>query len=167
MNLTPAGSVPLPHPKQIKDLFTDLIGRDVDVKLGNPVLPGPALPAAVAVYVTDRTATGAVCVCDIALAANLGAALAMIPAGAAKDAATSGLLSANLAENFYEIVNILASVFNDGDGAPHLRLWSVHAPGDKLPADVAAYVAQVPRRLDLDLTIAGYGPGRLSIAATL
>lgn len=166
--MSPAATrpVPVPHPQQVRDLLVELLGRDVVVGLGDPVLPGPQLPAAVAIYVTDRTATGALCVCDVALAAGLGAALALIPARTAADAATTGILPTNLAENFYEVVNILASVFNQDEASPKLRLWAVHGPGETLPADVAAHAGQLARRLDLDVAIAGYGSGRLSIAAT-
>jgi hypothetical protein len=72
------------------------------------------------------------------------------------------VLSEELAENFTEVVNVMASVFNEHPEAPHLKLYTVHAVGEKLPTDVAASLGYVVRRLDLEVTVQGYGAGRLS-----
>ena len=56
----------------------------------------------------------------------------------------------------------MASVFNEIPEAPHLKLYKVHAVGEKLPTDVAASLGYVVRRLDLRVEVAGYGAGRLS-----
>ena len=55
-----------------------------------------------------------------------------------RSAIESGVLSEDLTENFSEVVNIMASVFNENPEAPHLKLYKVHAVGEKLPTDVAA-----------------------------
>lgn len=153
--------VPVPHPKQVRDLFLGVTGKDVEVGPVNPVVPGRD-PATIAVYVNDRMATGAVIACDLPLAAYAGAALGLVPLPRAEEAIESGLLPDDLAENFYEVVNILASVFNDNPQAPHLKLYKVHAVGERLPTDVASCLGYVVRRLDLRVDVAGYGAGRLS-----
>ncbi len=158
---THAVPVPVPHPKQVRDLFLGLTGKDIEVGPVNPVVPGRD-PALVAVYVTDKLGTGAAVACDLPLAAYAGAALGLVPLPRAQEAIASGLLPDDLAENFYEVVNILASVFNENPEAPHLKLYKVHAVGEKLPTDVAASLGYVVRRLDLKVDVSGYGAGRLS-----
>ena len=157
---TCAAPVPVPHPKQIRDLFLGLTGRDVEVGPVNPVVPGRD-PAVVAVFVTDKLGTGAAVACDLPLAAYAGAALGLVPLPRAQEAIESGVLPEDLTENFAEVVNVMASVFNEPE-APHLKLYKVHAVGEKLPTDVASCLGYVVRRLDLRVEVAGYGAGRLS-----
>lgn len=158
---TRAVPVPVPHPKQIRDLFLGVTGKDIEVGPVNPVVPGRDF-ATVAVYVTDKLATGAAVACDLPLAAYAGAALGLVPLPRAEEAITLGVLPDDLAENFYEVVNIMASVFNENPAAPHLKLYKVHAVGEKLPSDVASSLGYVVRRLDLKVEVEGYGWGRLS-----
>ena len=157
---TYAVPVPVPHPKQIRDLFLGLTGKDVEVGPVNPVVPGRD-PAVVAVFVTDKLGTGAAVACDLPLAAYAGAALGLVPLPRAQEAIDDGVLPEDLTENFAEFVNVMASVFN-GPEAPHLKLYKVHAVGEKLPTDVASSLGYVVRRLDLQVTVQGYGAGRLS-----
>src|SRR5919107_1320495 len=103
---TYAVPVPVPHPKQIRDLFLGLTGKDIEVGPVNPVLPGRD-PALVAVYVTDKLATGAAVACDLPLAAYAGAALGLVPLPRAQECIESGVLSEDLTENFNEVVNIM------------------------------------------------------------
>lgn len=158
---TRAVPVPVPHAKQIRDLFLGVTGKDVEVGPVNPVIPGRD-PATVAVYVTDKLATGAAVACDLPLAAYAGAALGLVPLPQAEEAIALGVLPEDLAANFYEVVNIMASVFNENPAAPHLKLYKVHAVGEKLPSDVASSLGYVVRRLDLKVEVEGYGSGRLS-----
>lgn len=156
-----ARSVPVPHPKQIRDLFLGVTGKEVEVGPVDPVVPGRD-PAVVAVYVTDRLGTGAAVACDLPLAAYAGAALGLVPLPRAEEAIAAGTLPEDLAENFAEVVNILASVFHADPEAPHLTLHAVHGVGDRLPTDVASFLGYVVRRLDLRVDVQGYGAGRLS-----
>ena len=158
---TPVAPVPVPHPKQIRDLFLGLTGKDVEVGPVDPVVPGRD-PAVVAVFVTDKLATGAAGACDLPLAAYAGAALGLVPLPQAQEAIGSGVLPEDLTENFAEVVNVLASVFNGGSDAPHLKLYKVHGVGETLPTDVASCLGYVVRRLDLRVDVQGYGAGRLS-----
>ena len=75
---TYAVPVPVPHPKQIRDLFLGLTGKDIEVGPVNPVVPGRDA-AVVAVFVTDKMGTGAAVACDLPLAAYAGAALGLVP----------------------------------------------------------------------------------------
>jgi hypothetical protein len=160
----PVAPVPVPHPKQVRDFFIGLTGRGVEISPAHPVTPGRDR-APVAVYVTDKLATGAVIACDLRLAAYVGGALGLVPLPQVEEALGVGCLSGDLADNFSEVVNILASVFNDNPEAPYLTLHKVHAAGEKLPTDLASMLGYVVRRLDLTVDIAGYGAGRLSVVA--
>jgi hypothetical protein len=65
-------------------------------------------------------------------------------------------------ENFAELLNIGVSLLNH-DGAPHVRLYGTHEPGELPPTDVLEPLRGLGRRLDLTVTIAGYGTGSISI----
>lgn len=156
-------ATPLPAALEVRELWESLLGRDVDVATGgsmvDPIGEGGAL---VGVYVDRLTRLSALVLLDLPLAARLGAAIALVPAGGAEAAIEDGRLSAALSENAGEILNVTAALFNVGE-APHLKLDAVYAPHDPLPADVAQWVLAYVPRLDLDVTVSGYGPGRASL----
>ncbi len=151
----------LPHPKQVRDMLADLLDREVEVGIGDPVVPSRWTPAAVAVYVDDKVRTATVGVFDVRLAAYSGGALGLVPAEVAKESVENNQLSPLLAENVYEVANIAAALFNVPD-APHLKLHKLYSPGELPPVDVSAMLRSVGRRLDVSVTIPGYGRGHLS-----
>lgn len=151
----------LPSPKAVRDLLEELLGRDVELTLGPPVVPSRAVRAAVGVYVDDRLSLCAVVVADLAFAARAGACIGLVPVGGAEAAIEDGQLAPNLSENFFEIVNIMAALFNL-PGRPHVRLDSVVDPGEEIPADASRLTSAYINRLDLDIAIGGYGSGALS-----
>jgi hypothetical protein len=156
---------PLPGAKDVRDLLEGMLGRDVDVRTGGAMVdPNAEGGAQIGTYVDKLGTLRAVVVADLALAARAGAAIALMPAGGAEVAIEESALSEALFENAYEILNVMASLFNVGD-APHVKLDGCWAPGGAVPADVAQWVLSYVRRLDLDVDVRGYGPGRLSILA--
>jgi hypothetical protein len=155
-----AVSSPLPSRASVRSLVEDLVGRDVELRDAEPV-PTKATNV-IAVYVTDQLAMSAIAVVDLAGAARLGAALGLLPRGGADDAVDEGDLAGMLRDNCYEVVNVLAATFN-APGAPHVRLYEMYGPNASLPADVAALAQTVAQRLDVVLTIAGYGDAHLSL----
>ena len=56
----------------------------------------------------------------------------------------------------------MASLFN-AEGAPHVKLDALYEPRSPLPADVAQWVLAYVRRTDLEMDVAGYGPGSFSL----
>jgi hypothetical protein len=139
---------PLPSALEVRELWESLVGRDIDVTTGgpmvDPVLNGGAM---VGVFV-DRLMKLS--------------ALALVPQRAAETAIEEETLPVALSENAGEILNVTASLFNVGD-APHLKLDAVYAPREPLPADVAQWVLAYVRRLDLEVEVAGYGKGCTSV----
>ncbi len=151
---------PLPSRHAVRSLIEDLVGRTVDLKDAPPMSARPT--NVFAVYVNDRIATAAVIVVNLELAARLGGALGMLPKGGVDDAIDEKDLDPMLRDCCYEVLNVLASVFNTGT-AQHVRLYEMYGPGDSLPPDVAGLAYAVGGRMDVVLSIAGYGDGHLSV----
>lgn len=155
---------PVPAPPRIRDLLAALLGRPVEVAVDVPLVPAPDEPHVLTVYLDDRHRLAAVGVLDLALAAYAGAALGLVPAPVARELVDAGQLRGDLAENVAEVANVLGALFNL-PGAPHLRLHQVFVPGELPPADVSVLARTVGRRVDLAVTLAGYGAGRLALVA--
>jgi len=147
----------------MRDLLEGVLGRDVDVTTGGAMVnPSAADGALVGIYVDHSLRLAALVVLDLPLAARVGAAIALVPSTGAELAIEDGTLPPALFENTAEILNVAASLFN-GERAPHLKLDRCYAPGDSLPSDVARWVLTYVRRLDLGVSVKGYGTGNLSV----
>ncbi|WP_152192570.1 hypothetical protein [Georgenia satyanarayanai] len=157
-----SATTPLPPLKELRDLLTMLVGRDCEIALAEEsVTPATEPGVVVGVYVTEFLRGEALVAVDTHLAAALGGAIALIPAGAAR--ASLGPLQETLLENVTEVLNVTSALFNVGD-APHLRLESVHDSGaGPLPADVATWLRSYGPRLDTTVDVQGYGSGLLSV----
>jgi hypothetical protein len=59
------------------------------------------------------------------------------------------------------VVNVAAALLNAG-GVTHSKLYKLYAPGEAVPGDLAGLAAGF-NRIDLDVEVAGYGSGALSI----
>ncbi|GGN79148.1 hypothetical protein GCM10010112_53490 [Actinoplanes lobatus] len=116
-----------------------------------------------AVFTDNRNQMYAALALDLSLAANAGAALGLLPAGAAEDAVDEKELFPNLAENVFELCNIFTSLLNK-EGAKHIKLYQVIYPKQDLPADVRQVLLALGRRLDLTVEVTRYGKGKLSLA---
>jgi hypothetical protein len=164
MSTMTAGS-PLPTALDVRELFEGLLGREVDASLGSGAVNPTAPPGAVVgVYTDDHMALRALVILSLPLAAHGGAAIGLIPVVQAEVAVEDGILPENLYENIAEVLNVAVSLFNRGD-APHVKLYQAFQPGEALPGDVAKWVLAFVRRLDMELSIAGYGKGTISILA--
>jgi hypothetical protein len=152
----------LPVPKEIRDLLTDLLGREVALSPSAPLAPTPKNPCTLGVYVDDQLQVTALVGFDLALSAHAGAAIGLVPAAGAEAAIDEGILNDTLRENVYEVLNIAASLFNV-DGATHLRLYDVHHAGVAVPPDILVKSLTLGRREDLAVDVPGYGSGRLSV----
>lgn len=151
---------PLPSRHAVRTLVEGLTGRDIDILDGVPVQSRTT--NVVAVYVNDKLATQAVVVVDLEGAARLGGSLGMVPRAGVEDSIGERALSRVLRDNCYEVLNVMASVFNVGN-APHVRLYEMYGPNAAVPGDVAAVTGLAGSRMDIALKIAGYGVGNMSI----
>lgn len=143
-------------------MFSDLVGRKVT---GTESDPGPLddLDFTVrGVFVADGAVAGALYILDLELAAALGAALVMVPAGLVKESVSDRSFVPALAENCFEVLNVASRLVNRAGGV-HYKLREQVLPGAALPEDVAAIVEDHSQRVDLELSVDGYGSGRLVI----
>jgi hypothetical protein len=147
----------------VRTMLEDLLGRDVTVAQSEPLVGSDLPTTTIAVYVDGRMQLAAVLGLDLPLAASAGAALGLLPPGAAEDSVESGSLTAMLAENVGEVCNVFTGLLNR-DGAPHLKLHQVLEPGTPRPSDVTAQLLALGNRLDLSVDVARYGTGRLSLS---
>jgi len=153
-------SSPLPSRHAVRVLLEDLTGRSIDLVDGDP--PPAKSTNVVGVYVTDSLKMTAVSVFDLEGAARLAGALGMLPKGGVDDAIDERDLEGMLLDCAHEVLNVLSAVFNVGN-APHVRLYQMYGPRDAVPADVASLAATVGARMDVSLSIGGYGKGLMSI----
>ena len=125
--------VTLPTAEKVAAAFSRLLPRKVRVNkrfLG--ALPKD-VPMVVATYVQpDNDTLRFVCICDLNLAASVGAALTLFPPQTVKESLKDGRLHQNLMENLHEVLDVLGNLFR-GSGSSSLALRAVYAPGQPLP----------------------------------
>ncbi len=153
----------IPGSLAVRNLFEDLLGRDVTVSPGSPMEQADMPTATVAIFTNTAQQIYAVLGMQLALAANAGAALGLLPAGAAEDSIDEKKLTPVLAENVFEVCNVLTSLLNI-EGAPHVKLHQVIYPGMSIPNDAIAHLLALGRRLDLTIEVARYGKGKFSLS---
>ena len=153
----------IPAPKELRDLLEGLLGRSVDVHDGKPLVTADLALSVRAVYVDDTHKLSAVVGMDLPLAANIGAAIGLVPAGGAQACVEDKELSPMLAENVSEVCNVLTTVLNR-EGNPHFRLEKVFLPGEVAPNDAVGQLLALGCRVDLNIKVAGYGTGRFSLS---
>ena len=112
----------LPGTLAVRNLFEDLLGREVTVSPGDPISAEEIATATVAIFTDTSQKVYGVLGMDLPLAANAGAALGLLPAGAAEDSIDEKQLFPNLAENVFELCNVLTSLLNR-KGGPHIKLY--------------------------------------------
>lgn len=152
----------LPLPESVHRMFTDLLGKQVVVKKATPFVVGPATLGIVAAYVHDSGQIGALAVCDLAWACHGGAALMLLPPSTSADAVKSGKFTETIVDNIREVLNVAASLFIHEE-RPHVRLREIHILPGKLPEAVAKVLQRPAARMDLELTVQGYGAGRMTL----
>lgn len=162
MNMMIENNTPLPTRHAVRTLIQGLVGRDVDLRDCDLIVARPS--NLVAAYVTDKMQVSVIIVIDIECAAQLGGALGMLPKAGVDDAIKEIDLSGLLRDNCFEVLNVLSAVFNVGE-APHVRLYDLYGPLGGVPSDVLALSQLVGSRMDLEIAVAGYGVGHLSIIA--
>lgn len=153
----------MPIPEDVRDFLGDLLGKPVSVSK-KPVTDLSEIDLeeekwVTGLYVNDKNALIGACIADLKLAANAGAALAMISDQVAKESVAAGELGENLRENFYEVVNIVSALLN-GPSVPHLRLTEMV---DGIPDDVIALAKRAAGNKRYDITIVGYDGGTLGL----
>jgi hypothetical protein len=154
--------VPMPDAAKVRSML-GLLFDGLDVKPGKKFDLTPASGAWVGLYVGKDGAPLALCAFDAALAGYAGAALSMLPPGAAKDAVKSKDLTDVMVGNLKEIMNICSRLVMT-DTSPHVRLEELH-PANKFPAAVNTVLGGQKGRVDFELNVPKYGPGTLAVVS--
>jgi hypothetical protein len=103
----------------------------------------------------------AVSACDLRLACSAAAALTMLLESLAEEAIRAGMLEGSLADNYRELANVGASLFNKA-GHPHINLRRMTSPKIALSSDLVQALPGFKQRV-LDVEIAGYPGGKIAV----
>jgi CheY-like chemotaxis protein len=155
-------AVLLPSTAKLRSLLCDVLGGEVQLSPGRPVLPRPGNPAAVAVYVRPRLQTGAVLVADVPMALALGSSVGLGTAQTVRELVEGGVWPSWLTEDLHECAGVLGNAFTLRS-TRSLQLYAVHAPGDRLDPLTAMAVSSIRPRLDVEVQTKQYGVGHLSL----
>lgn len=152
----------LPSRKDVRDLLEARIRGPVGLTPAVPYAPSAHERAAFAVYVDQQMRTRGVVTCDLAMAALAGAAMGRFPVGRAEDERRAGALTDAVRRHLEDLLVDFARVLGPPAGGA-LRWYATYLPGAEVPTDVPAYAHLMGQRLDLRVSLAGYGAGRLSV----
>lgn len=148
----------LPEAGEVSRELSVLFGQTVKVK-PSPVRP-EAVRGAIFVYrAKDGNPRVAGC-CDLALTNFAGAALALIPVKAAKEAIKQQAVSADTLLNCREVMNVLAGLLN-APGGEHVVLKEIYGPSDERPPALAALLGGPAQGVGYEIFLEGYGSGTL------
>jgi hypothetical protein len=158
-----AQSIQVPRPDDVEEVLSALLGKSVAAKR---LPPGQTVNGAgiVGGYLDDAGVVRAVIWTERQLVTAAGGALSMIPPGAVEDANDEGVIPENMFDNYREILNIFASLFNDKrQRAEHVRLKEVTST-DALPESFVGLLESDAKRLDIAVSVAGgYGGAGLGV----
>jgi hypothetical protein len=151
--------------------FQDLLGRKVTGILSAQKLrTGSAERYHAAWYeLEDHAIVGTIAV-DHSLAAHLATSICLVPATQAAAMVKTGILDDNAAENLFECLNVSSRFFHRAFETP-VMIVQVAAnplrPGQTaLPAESKRILLQPAQRIDVTLTIEGYGSGQIAVACS-
>src|SRR3954454_8911885 len=119
----------LPAPLQVRETLSDLLGRDVEIQLSDPPA-GESIPV-VAVFVHENLSLAGLIGFDLPLAANIAAAIGLVPPGGAEAAVEDGELSPMLGDNLTEVCNVLTGLFSKT--GKRVKLHKVHLSAADIP----------------------------------
>lgn len=156
-------SFALPESGPVQRMLGDLLGCAVTVKVASRPLAVDGL--SVAVYSTsDGGVAAALGFCDVGFIAASGAALSVLPVPLVAEAVKTGRISETMLENWGEVVNVCASLFNDVS-TMHVRLTGRAVVPAKPAPELLAAARASRTRIDFDVTINRYGVGKLALVS--
>lgn len=155
---------PVPTFQAIQAALTEIIGgsRAVSVAAAASTGVDRATPGVIADYGVDHGPIGVLCVADLRLSNVVGAAIAAETAEQVEAAVADGRIAESTVENWNEVVNQIARLFNSPD-TPTLRVREVRRMPAELPADANELLDNPLARRAFDVTIADLGQGTLSL----
>jgi hypothetical protein len=152
----------IPMASEISEILESLFSEKIGVTEGSPVELSDNKPMAIAIFVLDDRAAGNIIIADLDITVYIGSFLAEIPRDQAKNLIDSKELPDNVIENFREVLNILAGIFNKPD-SPHVSLGEVYTSISDIPDEQVAAINKPSQRSDLHISIPDFGEGEISI----
>jgi hypothetical protein len=113
-------------------------------------------------FVLDDGSVKILWVCDYRAVVYIGAALADIPAEEAREHVDSKEIPEDLMENFREVLNIGASLFNKPE-LPHISLGDSLLSNGEIPDEISILVSNPSERVDFAVDFPGYGESSMAI----
>lgn len=147
--------------RTVTSVLEGLLRKPVTAVRSEP--PSRRVARAMARYHGPTGKEVAVFIAEIGFAASAGAALSLLPPTAAAEWARAGVMTEMIEQNFFEVANVLASVVNPKAGHCTLREVELLADFEK-PRDHER-LTSAAQQVNLQLTIAGYQPGRVALIA--
>ena len=154
----------LPNNKAVKDLLEGMLGKEVSLTAATKLSPVDGVGGLLATYCDDAFKIKAVVAWSAEAASYVGSALALIPPVVAKEMAAERNIREDVIENLTEVCNVMSSLF-DHPTNPHVRMSGTYFPTAKAPQALAIFVFQHADRIDFELSVEGYGVGRLSVVS--
>ena len=156
---------PIPSLEEFSNVMTDLLGKEVTLHPGKPQTLKPAAPLVFSIFRDEEENPAIAMICDLAMAAGTGAALAMVSPEEGKKALVKSQIPESLFENFQEVVNIVGiTQFNCPD-TPHLMLKEVLVSPSRLPSDLKSLLKGPGDWMFADVSIEEYGNGKMTLLA--
>ncbi|GAA1628484.1 hypothetical protein [Georgenia ruanii] len=146
----------------MRDVLVDTLGREVELEQAAHPLQ-TAGSTVIALYADDEWRTVALIAMETPLAARIAGALALVAPRRIDERIAGGTLWAEQFEDISEVFNVLATLLN-ADGAPHVRRATVYDTLQTFPpSDVVAVLRSHLPRIDVDVTVRGYGSGTMAV----
>jgi hypothetical protein len=154
----------LPGPIALGKMVASLLGRRVTFRRAPSSLPVEHRnhDLYTGLYMTGLRAVSTIICCDKEFAANSAAALSMISAEHAAEWLKAPSLPQDAAENFHEILNVMAVALNETAGKNPVSLTDILPPGTPIPSSVLV-VNRATQRADYIVEIQGYPDGQVAI----
>lgn len=154
---------PVPIQEAVSEFINALVGLGTAASKVTPATVERDGGHLIALYKDEHGNVAAIITADLAMASSTGAALAMIPATAAKEVVADGAMTETLFDNYREVANILAAMLNT-PRSPHLSLIDVWSSDDtELPDQAWTILGAPTKRREFAVTIDGYGSGKLGV----
>ncbi len=151
----------LPSIKDVRDMLTDLLGKDVTMAPSAPVEPDKPIGIGIGVFVDDSAKMAAIAVADLRLAAYIGCRDRPGAPGRCRGRDRGRHAARDDQRQLHRgAQHPLGAVQHPRLAAPAALRRVLPGPG--AATDVSTTIRGHGGRLDLDVTLAGYGQGRLS-----
>ena len=152
----------IPPAVDIEELLTTLLDLDVEVKTISKVAYSNQDICVLGLFKKEENHLGAVVIGDRYFANFIGASLTRMAADSARRDIKSGMITDTMLENVEEVFSVFGNNLN-ARGAPHLMLHQTRTDTVPLPEPLGKVVDVAPNRIDLQISIPGYGKGTMSL----